>query len=83
VSVNASTISTEVLVKYQRQDKEKYEPTPGQINHDYGTPTTADEVKNSVKVPGYPTSVGIPTITVDNPNQIPNGQTPGTVVIPV
>ena len=83
VSVNASTISTEVLVKYQHQDKEKYEPTPGQINHDYGTPTTADEVKNSVKVPGYPTSVGIPTITVDNPNQIPNGQTPGTVVIPV
>ena len=83
VSVNASTISTEVLVKYQRQDKEKYEPTSGQINHDYGTPTTADEVKNSVKVPGYPTSVGIPTITVDNPNQIPNGQTPGTVVIPV
>ncbi|MEM0649920.1 Rib/alpha-like domain-containing protein, partial [Staphylococcus lugdunensis] len=83
VSVNASTISTEVLVKYQRQDKEKYEPTPGQINHDYGTPTTADEVKNSVKVPGYPTSVGTPTITVDNPNQIPNGQTPGTVVIPV
>ncbi|MCH8641094.1 Rib/alpha-like domain-containing protein [Staphylococcus lugdunensis] len=83
VSVNASTISTEVLVKYQRQDKEKYEPTPGQINHDYGTPTTPDEVKNSVKVPGYPTSVGTPTITVDNPNQIPNGQTPGTVVIPV
>ena len=34
-------------------------------------------------MPGYPTSVGTPTITVDNPNQIPNGQTPGTVVIPV
>uniref|UniRef100_UPI002278774A Rib/alpha-like domain-containing protein n=1 Tax=Staphylococcus simulans TaxID=1286 RepID=UPI002278774A len=40
-------------------------------------------MKDKVTVPDFPNEKGTPTVTVDNPAQIPNGQTPGTVDISV
>ncbi|MEJ7528035.1 Rib/alpha-like domain-containing protein, partial [Staphylococcus lugdunensis] len=37
----------------------------------------------AVTVPDYPSSKGTPTVTVDNPSTLPNGQTPGTHNVPV
>ncbi|WP_245342099.1 Rib/alpha-like domain-containing protein, partial [Staphylococcus sp. GDX8P80P] len=65
------------------QDKVIYEPTSNGVNHDYGTPTTSDDVIGSVTIPGYPTTGEQPVITVNNPGNLPNGTTPGTVNVPV
>ncbi|MGV3065939.1 Rib/alpha-like domain-containing protein [Staphylococcus simulans] len=67
----------------EQPQKDKYEPTVGEITKPYGTPTTEEEVKGKVSVPDFPEEKGTPTVTVDNPAQIPNGQTPGTVEVPV
>ena len=64
-------------------DEVIYEPVSEGVNHDYGTPTTSDEVIGSVTIPGYPTTGEQPVVTVDNPNSLPNGTTPGTVNVPV
>ncbi|WP_256323794.1 Rib/alpha-like domain-containing protein, partial [Staphylococcus sp. HMSC74F12] len=70
-----------VTVKEQ-PDKDKYEPKVTPVTKDFGTPTTADEVKKAVTVPDYPSSKGTPVVTVDNPSTLPNGQTPGTFTVP-
>ena len=38
-------------------------------------PTTADDVTGSVTIPDYPAEK--PTITVDDPSKLPDGNTPG------
>ena len=75
-------VNVPVTVKEQ-PDKDKYEPKVTPITKDFGTPTTADEVKKAVTVPDYPSSKGTPVVTVDNPNTLPDGQTPGTHNVPV
>ncbi|ARJ28169.1 hypothetical protein B7469_10790 [Staphylococcus lugdunensis] len=75
-------VDVPVTVKEQ-PDKDKYEPKVTPITKDFGTPTTADEVKKAVTVPDYPSSKGTPVVTVDNPNTLPDGQTPGTHNVPV
>ncbi|WMZ64549.1 hypothetical protein QS416_12820 [Staphylococcus pseudintermedius] len=37
-----------------------------------------DEVKGAVTVPDYPTDGDQPTITIDDPNQLPDGSQEGT-----
>nr|WP_237449007.1 Rib/alpha-like domain-containing protein [Staphylococcus lugdunensis] len=66
----------------EQPDKDKYEPKVTPVTKDFGTPTTADEVKKAVTVPDYPSSKGTPVVTVDNPSTLPNGQTPGTFTVP-
>ncbi|MBW1183814.1 YSIRK signal domain/LPXTG anchor domain surface protein, partial [Escherichia coli] len=58
------------------------EPKVTPVTKDFGTPTTADDVTKAVTVPDYPSSKGTPTVTVDNPSTLPNGQTPGTYTVP-
>ncbi|MDK8174999.1 Rib/alpha-like domain-containing protein, partial [Staphylococcus simulans] len=65
------------------KDSDTYQPTTGSITKPYGQGTTEQEVKDKVTVPDFPKDKGTPTIKVDNPAQIPNGQTPGTVEVPV
>ncbi|OFV03688.1 hypothetical protein HMPREF3124_11400, partial [Staphylococcus sp. HMSC12H08] len=67
----------------EQPQKDKYEPTVQPITKPFGQSTTEQEVKDKVTVPDFPKEKGTPTVTVDNPAQIPNGQTPGTVDIPV
>ncbi|WP_261676382.1 Rib/alpha-like domain-containing protein, partial [Staphylococcus sp. HMSC055C03] len=67
----------------EQPQKDKYEPTVQPITKPFGQGTTEQEVKDKVTVPDFPKEKGTPTVTVDNPAQIPNGQTPGTVDIPV
>ncbi|WP_269138075.1 Rib/alpha-like domain-containing protein, partial [Staphylococcus lugdunensis] len=74
-------VDVPVTVKEQ-PDKDKYEPKVTPVTKDFGTPTTADEVKKAVTVPDYPSSKGTPVVTVDNPSTLPNGQTPGTFTVP-
>ncbi|MEG9284054.1 Rib/alpha-like domain-containing protein, partial [Aerococcus urinae] len=65
----------------------KYEPQTTPINKQHGKSTTEDEVKNAVTVPNYqenPKYPGqTPTVTVDNPTSLPDGQTPGVHDVPV
>ncbi|VED59213.1 Rib/alpha-like domain-containing protein [Staphylococcus simulans] len=75
-------VNVPVTVGEQPQ-KDKYEPTIQPIKKPFGQNTTEQEVKDKVTVPDFPTDKGTPTVTVDNPAQIPNGQTPGTVDVPV
>ncbi|MBI5975955.1 Rib/alpha-like domain-containing protein, partial [Staphylococcus canis] len=64
-------------------DSTTYEPTTDPVNNDYGTPTTADQVTGAVTVPNYPTDQEQPTVTIDDPSTLPDGNTPGTVDVPV
>lgn len=66
-----------------KADNEFYEPTTEDITKDYGTPTTDKEVTDAVTVPGYPSDKKRPEITVDDPSKLPDGNTPGTVEVPV
>ncbi|MDU3144920.1 Rib/alpha-like domain-containing protein, partial [Staphylococcus sp.] len=50
---------------------------------DYGDPTTEKDVTGAVTIPDYPSEKGTPTITVDDPSTLPDGNTPGTVEVPV
>ncbi|MDU0491696.1 Rib/alpha-like domain-containing protein, partial [Staphylococcus haemolyticus] len=64
-------------------DARNYEPTAEEVNKDYGTPTTSDDVTGAVTVPNYPSEEEPPTITVDDPSQLPDGNTPGTTEVDV
>ncbi|HAR6144184.1 TPA: hypothetical protein I1687_002458, partial [Staphylococcus pseudintermedius] len=57
----------------KQADNDKYTPETEGVNKDHGTPVTEDEVKGAVTVPGYPTDGDQPTITIDDPNQLPDG----------
>lgn len=53
----------------------KYEPKGGHINKNYGEKTDDKEITNKVSIPKY--NGEKPLITIDNPKQIPDGQTSG------
>ncbi|WP_180363573.1 Rib/alpha-like domain-containing protein, partial [Staphylococcus sp. HMSC070A03] len=78
-----TTDTVNVKVTVGPKDSDTYQPTTGSITKPYGQGTTEQEVKDKVAVPNFPKEKGTPTIKVDNPAQIPNGQTPGTVEVPV
>ncbi|MEJ7378831.1 Rib/alpha-like domain-containing protein, partial [Staphylococcus epidermidis] len=40
-------------------------------------------VTGAVTIPNYPSEKGKPTIKVDDPSKLPDGNTPGTVNVPV
>ncbi|SQE73114.1 Rib/alpha-like domain-containing protein [Staphylococcus simulans] len=78
-----TTDTVNVKVTVGPKDSDTYQPTTGSITKPYGQGTTEQEVKDKVTVPDFPKDKGTPTVKVDNPAQIPNGQTPGTVEVPV
>ena len=64
-------------------DNDRYDPTVEEVNKDHGTPTTEEDVTGAVTVPDYPSEKEQPVITVDNPDQLPDGNTPGTTEVDV
>ncbi|MGX0673548.1 Rib/alpha-like domain-containing protein, partial [Staphylococcus hominis] len=64
-------------------DNDRYDPNVEEVNKDYGTPTTEEDVTGAVTVPDYPSEKEQPVITVDNPDQLPDGNTPGTTEVDV
>ena len=58
------------------KDNNAYEPTTDEVTKDYGTPTTEDDVTGAVTIPNYPSEKGKPTIKVDDPSTLPDGNTP-------
>ncbi|WP_281183368.1 Rib/alpha-like domain-containing protein, partial [Staphylococcus schleiferi] len=67
----------------EQADNDAYQPQSNGVNKDYGTGVTADEVIGSVTVPNYPADKGTPNITVDSPEQLPNGNEAGTTNVGV
>ena len=63
--------------------EKSYHPKTNEVTKDYGTPTTEEDVTGAVTIPDYPSEKGTPTITVDDPSTLPDGNTPGTVDVPV
>ncbi|MCD8916504.1 YPDG domain-containing protein, partial [Staphylococcus simulans] len=74
---------TTVTVVVAPKDSDTYEPTVENITKPYGTPTTADEVKAKVTVPNFPVDKGTPVVAVDDPSQLPDGNTEGTTPVNV
>ncbi|WP_186297977.1 Rib/alpha-like domain-containing protein, partial [Staphylococcus epidermidis] len=67
----------------EQADNDAYEPTTDGVTKDHGTPTTEEDVTGAVTVPDYPSEGEQPVITVDDPNQLPDGNTPGTTEVDV
>ncbi|WP_180542695.1 Rib/alpha-like domain-containing protein [Staphylococcus haemolyticus] len=67
----------------EEADNDAYDPNVEEVNKDYGTPTTEEDVTGAVTVPDYPSEKEQPVITVDNPDQLPDGNTPGTTEVDV
>ena len=63
--------------------EKSYHPTTEEVTKEYGDPTTEDDVTGAVTIPDYPSDKEQPTITVDDPSTLPDGNTPGTVNVPV
>ncbi|WP_423830909.1 Rib/alpha-like domain-containing protein [Staphylococcus pseudintermedius] len=67
----------------KQADNDKYTPESNGVNKDFGTPTTEEDVKDSITIPGYPTDGDQPTVTIDDPNQLPDGSQEGTTDVNV
>ncbi|WP_145115520.1 Ig-like domain-containing protein [Staphylococcus argensis] len=80
--VNDRDVSADSLT-VKVTDAHTYEPEVTPITKDFGTPTTEDDVKSHVTVPGFPADKGTPTVKVDEGAQLPDGNTAGTVNVPV
>ncbi|PNZ35243.1 Rib/alpha-like domain-containing protein, partial [Staphylococcus lutrae] len=82
-SGNTSEPTNVTVTAVQRPDNVVYTPETSGVNHPYGTATTAEDVVGTVTVPNYPTTGDQPKVTVDDPSTLPNGNTEGTVDVPV
>ncbi|RIL78621.1 hypothetical protein BUY80_19420, partial [Staphylococcus equorum] len=80
---DGSTDQITVPVTTGQPQATQFDPTVTPVNNPYGTATTADQVTSNVTIPGYPTTGPQPVITVNDPSQLPDGTTPGTVNVPV
>ncbi|HEC2173460.1 TPA: LPXTG cell wall anchor domain-containing protein, partial [Staphylococcus delphini] len=67
----------------KQADNDKYTPETEGVDKDHGTPVTEDDVKGSITIPGYPTDGDQPTITIDDPSQLPDGTKEGTTDVNV
>ncbi|WP_142352366.1 Rib/alpha-like domain-containing protein, partial [Staphylococcus pseudintermedius] len=67
----------------KQADNDKYTPESNGVNKDFGTPTTEEDVKDSITIPDYPTDGDQPTVTIDDPNQLPDGSQEGTTDVNV
>ena len=80
---DGSTDKVKVPVTIGKQsDASKYEPVPGTVTKDHGTPVTPEDITNAITIPNYPSDGQPPKITFD-PNQVPDGNTPGTTEVEV
>ena len=75
-------VNVPVTVKEQPQ-ADHYPPEATPVEKPYGTPVTDADIKEHVTVPGFPAEGEQPTVTVDEGAQLPDGNTEGTVNVPV
>ncbi|WP_213407160.1 Ig-like domain-containing protein [Staphylococcus pettenkoferi] len=81
---DGTTAHVDVPVTIGEQPQaDHYPPEVTPVEQPYGTATTEDDVKSHVTVPGFPADKGTPTVTVDEGAQLPDGNTEGTVNVPV
>ncbi|WP_114604382.1 Rib/alpha-like domain-containing protein, partial [Staphylococcus sp. EZ-P03] len=80
--VGGNAISGDSLIVHTTNSN-KYPPKATGITKPFGEAATQDEVKKHVTIPHFPTGGKQPVITIDDPSLIPDGQTPGTVQVPV
>ncbi|WP_158698140.1 Rib/alpha-like domain-containing protein, partial [Staphylococcus simulans] len=80
--VGGNAISGDSLIVHTTNSN-KYPPKATGITKPFGEAATQDEVKQHVTIPHFPTGGKQPVITIDDPSLIPDGQTPGTVQVPV
>ncbi|MDU4732544.1 Rib/alpha-like domain-containing protein, partial [Finegoldia magna] len=86
--VNVANLTEETTVyavwKDAVKESETYEPEVTDITKDFGKATTEDEIKNAVKVPGYPADAQKqPVVTIDEGQTLPDGKTKGETSINV
>ncbi|MDK6369737.1 accessory Sec-dependent serine-rich glycoprotein adhesin, partial [Aerococcus sp. UMB9870] len=79
-------VTATVTVKPQPEN-DKYEPSVAPVEKDYGEPATENDVTTAVTIPGYEENPAYPdqrpTVTVDDPSTLPDGNTPGNYTVPV
>ncbi|WP_316959883.1 Rib/alpha-like domain-containing protein [Staphylococcus delphini] len=71
------------VITGKQADNEKYDPITLGVVKNYGDPTTAADVTDSIQIPTYPVGGQQPVATVDDETQLPDGTTEGEVDIPV
>ena len=67
----------------EQAQADHYPPKATPVEKPYGTPVTDADIKEHVTVPGFPAEGEQPTVTVDEGAQLPDGNTEGTVNVPV
>src|SRR5699024_1837812 len=83
--VNGNIIAADSFAAdYKAPDQnETYETIATPIEKEYGQATTSDEVISAVTVPDFPAEGEQPVITVNDPSQLPDGNTPGSYAVDV
>ncbi|PCF49369.1 Rib/alpha-like domain-containing protein [Staphylococcus delphini] len=71
------------VITGKQADNEKYDPITLGVVKNYGDPTTAADVTDSIQIPTYPVGGQQPVATVDDETKLPDGTTEGEVDIPV
>ncbi|MEJ7542111.1 Rib/alpha-like domain-containing protein [Staphylococcus intermedius] len=71
------------VITGKQAENEKYEPITLGVVKDYGNPTTAKDVTDSIQIPTYPVGGQQPKVTVDDETQLPDGTTEGQVDVKV
>ncbi|ARJ50669.1 Rib/alpha-like domain-containing protein [Staphylococcus lutrae] len=77
------TVFAPVQVKIVEPLAKQYDPVHENVNKAFGIPTTVSDVTGSVSIPNYPENMAPPIVSVNDPAQLPDGQTAGTVEIGV
>ncbi|PTJ11253.1 hypothetical protein BU044_01885 [Staphylococcus simulans] len=78
-----TTDTVNVKVTVGPKDSDTYEPTVQPIEKPFGQGTTEQEVKDKVTVPNFPVDKGTPVVTVEDPTNLPDGNTHGVFDVPV
>ncbi|PTJ48873.1 Rib/alpha-like domain-containing protein, partial [Staphylococcus simulans] len=78
-----TTDTVNVKVTVGPKDSDTYEPKFENITKPYGQGTTEQEVKDKVTVPNFPADKGTPVVTVEDPTNLPDGNTHGVFDVPV
>ena len=85
-TVDGKTPSEEATAKTGKadaKDNEKYEPETKPVEKEKGQKPSEKEITDSVTVPNYPEEKEQPKVTIDDPKQIPDGNTPGKYEVDV
>lgn len=75
--VNGVTVDADSFLAEMPTEADKYTATGGELTKGYGEPMTADDVIAKVKTDYPKDAAKQPTISVDNPDKLPDGKAAG------